>query len=275
LESTKEVRKRIITFIFFTYGISSVFMFCTISSGSLRAGGGLVALGGMWSPGIAAILTQFLYKKNLREFGWKWGKTKYQVWSYAVPALYALFIHAFVWITGLAGFVQDSPTKLIVTSLKMLAIGTVLGSIFALGEEIGWQGFFVPLLARVTSFTKTALLRGIVWSVWHYPLIIFGVYGAEELPVWYKLLCFTVLLTGISFAFAWFRLKSGSLWTGMFLHASHNLFVQGLPGLTTDKGMTVYLIDEFGAVSAVVALIIAFIFWKKRDQLTESHFLKN
>jgi hypothetical protein len=54
----------------------------------------------------------------------------------------------------------------------------------------------------------------------------------------------------------------------MFLHASHNLFIQGLPGITTDKGMTVYLIDEFGAVSAVVAIIVAFIFWKKRAQLT-------
>ncbi|UCE22382.1 MAG: CPBP family intramembrane metalloprotease [Candidatus Aminicenantes bacterium] len=76
------------------------------------------------------------------------------------------------------------------------------------------------------------------------------------------------MLTGVSFVFAWFRLKSGSLWTGMFLHASHNLFVQGLPGLTTDKGMTAYLIDEFGAVSAILAIIAAFIFWKKRGQLT-------
>jgi hypothetical protein len=37
--------------------------------------------------------------------------------------------------------------------------------------------------------------------------------------------------------------------------------------LTTDKGITTYLIDEFGAVSAAAALIVAFIFWKKRDQL--------
>ncbi len=87
------------------------------------------------------------------------------------------------------------------------------------------------------------------------------------MPVWYKLIFFTVMLTGISFAFTWFRLKSGSLWTGMFMHASHNLFVQGLPVLTTDKGITAYLIDEFGAVSAAAALIVAFIFWKKRDQL--------
>jgi membrane protease YdiL (CAAX protease family) len=216
-----------------------------------------------------------LYRKSFREFGWKWGKTKYQLWSYAVPAFYAFTIHGFVWITGLAGFVQDSPTDVIIVSLKTIAIGTVFGCIFALGEEIGWQGFFIPLLARVTSFTKTALLRGIVWSVWHYPLIIFGVYGSKELPVWYKLICFTVLLTAVSFVFTWFRLKSGSLWTGMFLHASHNLWIQGLPSLTTYKGTTVYLVDEFGAVTAIVSLIVGFIFWKKRKQLSNFNRLEN
>jgi hypothetical protein len=34
------------------------------------------------------------------------------------------------------------------------------------------------------------------------------------------------MVLGISFLFAWMRLKSGSVWTGMLLHASHNLFVQ-------------------------------------------------
>ncbi|NIM90185.1 MAG: hypothetical protein GTO17_04475 [Candidatus Aminicenantes bacterium] len=47
MESTKEVWKRIITFVFLTYGISSIFMYLAISAGSMRAGGGLVALGGM------------------------------------------------------------------------------------------------------------------------------------------------------------------------------------------------------------------------------------
>jgi len=147
MERSREAWKRIITFVFITYGISSIFMYLAISAGSLRAGGGLVALGSMWSPAIAAILTQLIFRKSMREFGWKWGKTKYQLWSYAIPALYAFTIHAFVWITGLAGFVKDPPTEVIVTSLKGIAVGTVFGCIFALGEEIGWQGFFIPLLA--------------------------------------------------------------------------------------------------------------------------------
>ena len=54
----------------------------------------------------------------------------------------------------------------------------------------------------------------------------------------------------------------------MFLHASHNKFIQGVfSKLTTDKGATLYFIDEFGAATAVVALLVAFIFWKKRHQL--------
>ena len=268
MENTRDIWKRIITFVFITYGLSTIFMYLAISAGSMRAAGGLVALGGMWSPGIAAILIQLLYRRNLRGFGWGWGRTKYQLWSYVVPFLYVLAVHAIVWIAGLGGFVQDSYTTIIISSLKTIAVWIVPACFLALGEEIGWSGFFVPLLAKVTSFTKTALLRGIVWSVWHYPLIIFGVYGTKTLPAWYKIICFTILLTGISFAFAWLRLRSGSLWTGMFLHASHNMFIQGIfPSLTTDKGMTMYFIDEFGAVSAGVAIVVAFIFWSKRRQL--------
>ena len=52
---------------------------------------------------------------------------------------------------------------------------------------------------------------------------------------------------GISFAFAWMRLRSGSLWTGAFLHASHNMVIQSiLTPLTIDTGKTKWVIDEFG-----------------------------
>ncbi len=244
-------------------------MYLAISSESMMAKGGLYAYGGMWSPGIEAILTQLLYKKNIRGFGWVWGKTKYQLWSYAVPFLYILVIYAIGWVIGFGGFIQGSFTNIVVTSLKVIAFGTVMGCISALGEEIGWSGFFVPQLAKATSFTKTSLLRGIVWSVWHYPLNIWGVYSTVTIPVWYKLISFTVLLTGMSFVFSWLRLKSGSLWTEMFMHASHNLFIQNIfPSLTTDKGMTMYYIGEFGVISAVVVLLVALVFFMKRGQLS-------
>jgi uncharacterized protein len=111
------------------------------------------------------------------------------------------------------------------------------------------------------------LISGVIWSVWHYPLLLFGDYNSGA-PPWYSLACFTVMVIGISFVFAWMRLKSGSLWTATFLHASHNLFIQRvLTPLTTDTGKTKYVIDEFGAALAISALIVAAIFWQKRSEV--------
>jgi membrane protease YdiL (CAAX protease family) len=268
LEGKTDIVKRLVTFVVFMFGISSVFMGWAISAGSMGTGGGLAALGGMWSPGIAAILTQLIYRKSLRGFGWGWGKTRYQVWSYIIPILYVGAVHGIVWISGLGGFNAEPLTSGLGKTLKNIAVTTVFGSVFALGEEIGWVGFFVPQLAKITSFTNTALARGIVWSVWHYPLIIGGVYGPRNVPVWYKLVFFTITMTCVSFAFTWMRLKSGSLYTGMFMHASHNMFFQAVfDRLTTETDTTWYFVDEFGAISAGVAIVVASIFWSRRKQL--------
>jgi len=50
----------------------------------------------------------------------------------------------------------------------------------------------------------------------------------KETPLWYRLTCFTVTLTSVSFAFSWLRIRSGSLWTGVLLHAMHNTLNKGI-----------------------------------------------
>jgi uncharacterized protein len=77
--------------------------------------------------------------------------------------------------------------------------------------------------------------------------------------------CFTIMVIAISFVFAWLRLRSGSLWTGVILHASHNLFVQSVfDTFTTDTGPTEYVTGEFGAALAIAAVGIAAIAWRAR-----------
>jgi uncharacterized protein len=54
----------------------------------------------------------------------------------------------------------------------------------------------------------------------------------------------------------------------MFMHASHNIFFQEVfAGLTAATVPNSYLLDEFGAISAGVAILVALIFWSKRGQL--------
>lgn len=261
---------RVATFVSVTFIWSWIFMYMAVSAGTITVA---AALGGMWSPFVGLLVTRIVFpdgrrRGSLAGLGWKWGKTRWQLWSYFLPVLYVGAAHVATWAFDLAHFTDAPAGKIAFQLLKAVALGTIFGSIFAFGEEIGWQGYLVPQLYRIVNFTKTAFIRGIIWSVWHYPLIIGGVYGTTETPLWYRLACFTVTLTAISFAFSWLRIKSGSLWTGVFLHAMHNLHIQEVfPSITVNLRSTMYFTDEFGAFSAAAAVIVAVVFWVKRREL--------
>jgi len=236
----------------------------------------------MWCPALAALTTLKLNRLPLHELGWKWPQTNYAAMSWYIPLLYATVAYLFVWGTGLGGFpnheamqqlvqrlgLRVSPmTSTVIYVLLVGSVGLVQSLARALGEEIGWRGFLVPELFKTMGFTGTALLSGVVWSCWHYPVLIWGDYNAGT-PTWYGLTCFTVMVVAISFVFAWMRLKSGSLWTGAMLHASHNLYIQGIfTPLTRNTGKTAWFIDEFGAVLPIVAVGFAIYFWRRRNEL--------
>jgi membrane protease YdiL (CAAX protease family) len=260
--------RRIVTFLLITLLFSAIFWALIISAGTIQAGGGLYTMGLMWCPGAAALLTTLLYQRNLRGLGWRLGRPRYLLASYALPLGYAAVAYGLAWVTGLGAFTsqnlpvgQPLPVFVLINATAVLVTGGLLP---ALGEEIGWRGLLVPELARVTSFTNTALISGAIWAAWHLPLLLFADYNAGT-PAWYALLCFAVMTIGISFAFAWLRLKSGSLWTAALLHASHNVFVQGVfDPLTRDTGITPYITTEFGAALALLAVIVAWVAWHRR-----------
>jgi membrane protease YdiL (CAAX protease family) len=277
-----ETRAGILTYLVCTFVLSSVYYTLIIRAGHLSAGHGFYVLGLMWCPGIAAILTCLIRRRPLSSLGWRW-RWRYQAISYLIPIVYAGVAYAFVWATGLGGvpnpkvlehafYSRLSPqtpatVRLIVFVLATGTLGMIPSTISALGEEIGWRGFLVPELAKMTSFTRTALISGVIWTAWHVPILVFADYNSGT-PTWYGLSCFAVMVIGISFVFAWMRLKSGSLWTGAFLHASHNLFIQGIfTPLTIDTGTTKWAIDEFGFALAIGAVIVAIVVWRKRDEV--------
>lgn len=278
-----DFRKQLFTYLGLVLAFSSVFYFLIIKSGHLGAAGGSYVVGIMWCPAVAAMLTCKLSGRSIATLGWKWGEPRYQVMSYLIPLAYATVAYVSVWVLHLGGFYDhefvaavikrfglgDMPPWAGIAFYFILAgtTGMVRSCATALGEEIGWRGFLVPHLARRLTFTQTALISGVVWSLWHYPILIFADYNSGT-PAWYGLTCFTVMVVSISFIFAWMRLKSGSLWTGVLLHASHNLFIQQFfDPLTTNTGRTPYVIGEFGAALALVSIAFALYFWGRRGEL--------
>ena len=278
-------RSQVAMYIFFVFLFSSLFYFLILRGHSLTAGGGVYTAGIMWCPALAAFATLRLNGRCPADLGWKWPARKYALMSWYLPLLYAAIAYAIVWLSGLGGFpnhefmqglvarmgISNSPA--ISTIMYVLLTGSfgLVGSLArALGEEIGWRGFLVPELSKTMGFTGTALISGIVWACWHYPILIWGDYNAGT-PSWYGLSCFTVMVVAIAVVFAWLRLKSGSLWTGAMLHASHNLYVQAIfTPLTQNRGKTAWFIDEFGAVLPIVAVAFAIYFWSRRRELESS-----
>jgi CAAX protease family protein len=66
---------------------------------------------------------------------------------------------------------------------------------------------------------------GVIWGLWHVPLILGGVYLAGPPPLLSALL-WMVVATSFSFVFARLRLETGSVWPAIALHAAWNSIIQ-------------------------------------------------
>jgi membrane protease YdiL (CAAX protease family) len=213
----------------------------------------------MWCPGVAALITQFAFEKNIRHLGWQLGQPKYLVLSFFVPILYALVAYLLIWVSG---YGQFAPDNFQLGIFNFLGFYLIYNWFAGLGEEIGWRGLLVPQLYSKFGFIKTSIISGLIWAIWHFPLIILmGYHNGASMT--FSLIAFTAMVVFISFPYAWLRLKSGSVWTAMILHGNHNLFIQRyFDVVTEDTGMTKFFASEFGLGLVLTTAVAAFIFKK-------------
>ena len=113
------------------------------------------------------------------------------------------------------------------TLFSGLIAGVSVNAIAAFGEEYGWRNYLVHAL-REHKFWPAALLIGVVWGLWHFPLILMGHNYPNE-PYWGVLLMvvFCVLAGVIEL---YFVLKTKSMIVAAVMHGTINAVA----------GMTIY-----------------------------------
>jgi membrane protease YdiL (CAAX protease family) len=277
-------RRAIPVYLLATWIASSLFYFLIIKSAGTNAAGGAYTTGLMWCPAIGALLTCRYLGRPIASLGWKWGQTRYQVISYLIPLGYSTFMYSVAWLTGIAALnpIQtgeafsrffglgplSAPVGKAFFFLIVATTGVIQNCATTLGEEIGWRGFLVPELARRFSFTGTSILSGVIWALWHVPIIVFAGYNAGT--GWYGLTVVSVNMIVICFVLTWLRLKSGSLWTAVILHAANNRFIQHFfDPMTAYTGRTKYILGEFGIGLTVIAAVLAAYFWTRRAEVEQ------
>ena len=260
-----QIKKEIITYVILTFFLSLIGYYLVINSKVIGISPFIAMLCLMWCPALSAIITSLAYEKNIRGIGWKLGRVRWLVIGYTLPICYSTLAYGIIWLFGFAIINPNYQFNI----FSLIILGTLFNIAFAAGEEIGWRGFLVPHLYKLTgSFTKTSLITGIIWSVWHFPLIISGVYLAK-MPMDFQLLFLVITVTAMTFPISWLRLKSGSVWPAVLLHASHNLYIQRIfdPLTIENSSLSKYMIGESGVVMMVILIGTAVIFWQLRGRL--------
>jgi len=85
----------------------------------------------------------------------------------------------------------------------------------ALGEEPGLRGYALPALQSHYGAARASLIIGVLWGVWHLPVLM----GRDAVRV----VLFLVLAVLLSFVFTWlFNGSGGSLVPGLIFHALQN-----------------------------------------------------
>ncbi len=107
----------------------------------------------------------------------------------------------------------------------LLIVYSISSIIVFFGEEYGWRFFLQPRLQHKFGKIKGILALGIIWGVWHIPLLLF--YYSTPGNFLYSTTFQILACVFLSIIFAYFYEKSGSIWCIAVLHCINN----GIAGL--------------------------------------------
>lgn len=131
------------------------------------------------------------------------------------------------------------------------------------GEEYGWRGYLQSELFKLGR-VRGALLVGVIWGVWHWPLILMG-YDYPGHPL-LGVVLMTLNTTGIAVVLGYAVLRSGSVLLAAYLHALNNqvttfIFAVGFRPFDTafSFGIGIY---EIATLAIVVFFILRDPIWR-------------
>lgn len=104
--------------------------------------------------------------------------------------------------------------------LALSIVGTPLGALaLFFGEEYGWRGFLQDALEPIGR-RRAALLIGLIWGIWHIPIILSGIHTYPPTGPGFLLAAVFFSLWGFVQSYAVY--KTGSIWSAAVLHGIFN-----------------------------------------------------
>jgi membrane protease YdiL (CAAX protease family) len=248
--NTKLELKRIGIFLAFAYGIAwATALVIALTGGfvdspvlipalNITLGLALTATVYMSAPALAHVLTRVITRE-----GWSdlWLRPRLrQGWPYwlaawFLPAVLILLGAALYFLIFPGRFTLDQITRMagegapnpwvivIIQTLSAVLVSPFLNGLFTFGEEFGWRGYLLQKLLPMGA-RKAMLVSGIIWGMWHWPVILMGHNYGLEYPgaPWLGPLAMVVMTFSVGVFLSWVTLRGGSVWPAVIGHAVLN-----------------------------------------------------
>ena len=233
----------------------------------------------MFTPAAASVVARLVLREGFADVSFRFGGRrtwKMILLALVFPIVVGLVAYGIAWATGLAQFDPQLPAGLIATLVGevisspvmvfviMLLFATFVGvfpqSLSAAGEEIGWRGYMLMRLIDA-GVPRPVLVSGVIWGLWHIPLILVGLYVAGSSPILSAVL-FMVSVVSFGFVLARMRLETGSIWPAIAFHGAWNSNIYGaFDPATMDTGAEATLwVGEAGILTVLTLVVAAVIF---------------
>jgi membrane protease YdiL (CAAX protease family) len=203
----------------------------------------LLAVVYMSAPAVANILTRLFTREGWKDVGLRPYFRKgwpYWLMGWVLPGLLTIFGAAVFFLVYPQYFdptlatLRQSLTKspfgslspwafVAVEAVAAILISPIANSLATLGEEFGWRVYLLPKLMPL-GWRKAVLLMGLIWGVWHWPVIFMGYEYGFKYPgyPWVGPLLFIWIAFCFGVFLAWLTLRGGSVWPAVIGHAAIN-----------------------------------------------------
>ena len=117
------------------------------------------------------------------------------------------------------------PMLVLLSCVSCITYAPLMNMLVAVGEESGWRGFLYPQLKARFGKRLGWVIGGIIWGLWHSPLIwLIGYeYGTDYIgfPI-LGMLLFCVITVALGILCDWLYEKSQCIWLPAIFHGSFN-----------------------------------------------------
>jgi len=117
----------------------------------------------------------------------------------------------------------------------------------------------------VSGVPKPVLVSGLIWALWHIPLILSGRYasGVAQLSAMF----FVVGTVVDAYLVAYVRLRSGSLWPAVTYHGAWNAIIRTFDRASIDTHLA---LGGSGWLTATIAIVVVLFItrgsWKLQER---------